>query len=467
MKRLGFLDSLVCLMVVASFALILRVLRLSKSLGSHSESIYQSDQLTFSFPGPDHPAQTIRKWGCNRTETPLIYIHIGKAGGGKIRARFAAVATGYTRKTNAWHKPYLDSHYYPLNQNGSLRATFCNSCFCNHLVVKNPKAGLPYSYEGNIPCNATTPLGRAIACPQPIMHVCRSCLSYHEDCRAIYAGHNALGTELHWLPTKVLQRWWRQFSYMHHHHQQQQRLSAALSTLMPGNKSWCPTQQQSRPRIRENAAQTYGSCGIPLSREMDPLFEQYWEATTDGRSNYASLYASLPVHRVLLVREPFSWLVSKLFWHNVGSNCADIDTASKGWAKQFLEEWLQQICGDDCAIRRYYGLMSLDEMTEQAEANLRYSISVVGLLNETSRFYNMITKRISYLDMSRNPQMTGPMHATSKTNETQYCSELYQTPVFQKQFQEHLPQLAAAVKLYKVAVEVNRFQQKELDACFV
>ena len=32
----------------------------------------------------------IRSWGCDLTETPLIFVHNGKSGGGNIRARLAA-----------------------------------------------------------------------------------------------------------------------------------------------------------------------------------------------------------------------------------------------------------------------------------------------------------------------------------------------------------------------------------------
>lgn len=43
-----------------------------------------------------HDFAPIRSWGCQRrNETPFIYVHIGKAGGGHVRARIAASALNY------------------------------------------------------------------------------------------------------------------------------------------------------------------------------------------------------------------------------------------------------------------------------------------------------------------------------------------------------------------------------------
>jgi hypothetical protein len=45
------------------------------------------------------------------------------------------------------------------------------------------------------------------------------------------------------------------------------------------------------------------------------------------------------------------------------------------------------------------------------------------------------------------------------------CSNLFGKEDFQERFKEKLPILAALDRLYKVGVEVNRFQQEELKQC--
>ena len=47
------------------------------------------------------PLEPVRRWGCNRTETPFIFVHIGKAGGGEVRRRIAAAAVNYTRPNDS------------------------------------------------------------------------------------------------------------------------------------------------------------------------------------------------------------------------------------------------------------------------------------------------------------------------------------------------------------------------------
>jgi hypothetical protein len=115
----------------------------------------------------------IREWGCHRSETPLIFVHVGKAGGGEIRARLAGAAEDYNRTT--WHVPDQDNRFYPIG-NGidatteGRKAKFCNSIYANSRLIpennhttplRNPKD----SFEGELFCNATTPFGMAIACP--------------------------------------------------------------------------------------------------------------------------------------------------------------------------------------------------------------------------------------------------------------------------------------------------------------
>ena len=112
----------------------------------------------------------IRSFGCNRNETPAIFVHLGKAGGGEVRARFAAAALAYNR--TIWHRPGEDDHYYPLPE--GQKAKFCNSAHANHYP-------LPIgSFEGSQLCNATNPVSMAIACPDVLDRKCMGCTNFHE-----------------------------------------------------------------------------------------------------------------------------------------------------------------------------------------------------------------------------------------------------------------------------------------------
>ena len=165
----------------------------------------------------------IRSWGCNLQTSPLIFVHIGKAGGGSVRARFAASALNYTRglvlddplqanddgdetsgieenvqeqrrrrlaaggrrgggngrkgrgkrggggngggQRKAWAK-VTNGSYYPMlagKNHTPSRGYFCNSGHSNRRPTLDGK-----TFEGTLMCEATTPLGRAIACPEPI-----------------------------------------------------------------------------------------------------------------------------------------------------------------------------------------------------------------------------------------------------------------------------------------------------------
>jgi hypothetical protein len=175
-----------------------------------------------------------------------------------------------------------------------------------------------------------------------------------------------------------------------------------------------------------------------------------------------------------MLREPFSWLVSKFSWHNVEKKrlkCFDInkaisnDPSNFGWAYRFCLGYILSLCGDECVNRYEHGMLTLEEMEAQAETNLRQSISVVGLAHEMDSFYDMVTARIHYVNMSLNPNVTGARHESSKAMNIIRCSSLFGTEDFQERFKEKLPILAALDRLYKVGVEVNRFQQEELKQC--
>ncbi len=47
-------------------------------------------------------------------ETPLIFVHIPKAGGGSVRRRIATAAQNFTRDEHQWREAHLDEHIYPI-----------------------------------------------------------------------------------------------------------------------------------------------------------------------------------------------------------------------------------------------------------------------------------------------------------------------------------------------------------------
>jgi hypothetical protein len=259
---------------------------------------------------------TIRRWGCDRRETPLIFVHIGKAGGGSVRARFAAAALDYKRWN--WKQLNKDKHYYPVSD-GVRDAKLCNSANQNFRIPNSTIQ--PTSFEGNGLCNATTPIGMAVACPQFYgQGKCGGCENLSSaDCHTVYVGHNFLGTELHWLPPKYLENWWsNQWSSSANESRNLESedgvIRKALASLMPRDHRWCPEHRKPRPKNRREAERIYSQCSVPLASRMDDTFRQFWRQRTNQTTkqiNYAPLYASLPLHRVVMLREPFRWLVSK------------------------------------------------------------------------------------------------------------------------------------------------------------
>lgn len=85
-----------------------------------------------------------------------------------------------------------------------------------------------------------------------------------------------------------------------------------------------------------------------------------------------------------------------------------------GWAHECALEYIRYLCGEDCSLRTEMGLSSLGQMERQAASNLRSSFAVVGLLNETGGFFQMLNARVRYLDTSLNPDVTGQKHASRK-----------------------------------------------------
>ena len=427
-------------------------------------------------------AKRIRSWGCGRSETPLIFVHIGKSGGGSINVRIAASALNYNSTKE--HPFDQDSSFYPVGVNAS-------AYFCAHKHPNFFPDGTVYSFPRTLQCQATTPLGQAIGCPEPAetAGTCRNCPFHSDHCHVVYVGHAFLGGEMHWLPQPILSRWleskWR--------YSDTTGLQELLKTLLPGNTDWCAYRSAGKARDIHVARsekiaeykEMYEKCSVPRQFAADQkaaallrndLWQKRRERTTDDY-DWSPIYASLPVLRITVIREPFSWLISKFFWHQNGRSCDESITFATfddgtfweesgiGWATRYAMEYIIYLCGNDCAARYEMGVSNLEQIEIQAANNLRNSFAVVGLLNETENFFDMVTARVSYMNMSLNSHIKGPRHSSGNSNETQRCKDTFQNPDFQAKMREASPAIAALCRLYLVAVEVNRFQLKELSTC--
>lgn len=294
----------------------------------------------------------------------------------------------------------------------------------------------------------------------------------------MYCFHNLLGNEVHWLPSRYLQRWWNASVWA----KEGPEYTAALRTIERGNTEWCPELGVPRPEDPKKLTKTFDTCNVKLAERWDDWSDKFWKKWQgdDKIVNYGPLYATIPLQRTTVLREPFSWMVSKFFWHGItskkriqpGVNCTNTKDASRreyphnlGWATKFALDYLFYLCGDDCINRYEKGRMTIKEIEAQAEYNLRYSFSVVGLLEESQTFYNMVTTRVSYIDMGMNPEVMGKSHSTGKKADLLWCKEQYKDKDFQAQFLRDSPEMAALVRLYKVAQEVNAAQIAELKQC--
>jgi hypothetical protein len=210
-----------------------------------------------------------RSWGCDLQQTPLIFIHLGKAGGGSIRTRFAASAQNVTK--TVWWKQ--DGSFYPIaTENGTLpeAAVFCNS---GHHQFKPLDIGK--EFEGFLRCSAATPLG-LLGCPELLSHRCAikkggekspsgHCNPSGDTCHLVYAGHNILGNELSWLPTRYLQKWWYTSQWAQHNG----GVAEYIKRLGPGKTPWCQihttdgeNRSLPRPYSKRDYDSHYNSCQV-------------------------------------------------------------------------------------------------------------------------------------------------------------------------------------------------------------
>lgn len=416
------------------------------------------------------PVTKIRSWGCNLEVSPVIFIHIGKCGGGSARPKF--------KPTN-------------LGDNGRA-PSYCNAV---HKYFLPETSGKYKSHQGSLQCDALTPLGHAIACPEPVESIskCSQCHVDSETCNQAYVGHNFLGSELHWLPPKLLSSWWESTFRLSKNESIKHSLSInnQFNNMSSQRKNLCDIEGEPiyRPRNEEEYRKYYSLCSEARQSEIDDITMKIFlnelnpdENYNTGNMDWSPLYASLPVLRATVVREPFSWLVTKFFWHlprnkveELEHKCVDADFAigksnerefhniiEEGWANRHGLKYLLFLCGEDCSIRYKKGISSIKDLEKQAEGNLRQSIAVVGLLEDMDTFYQMLTDRVVYLDaVTKKAGRRNSRESDAKSS----CSKQFQDPDFQKELMERSEVIAALVRLYKVAQEVNSFQVEELSQC--
>ena len=534
---------------------------------------------------PQRFSKEIRKWGCHRTETPLIFVHIGKAGGGEVRARLAGAAEAYDREE--WHNPSKDDHFYPVrytargsSRNHSSgddpdrfrRGRFCNSKYPHHKYIPDnnqttPLSNIRKNFEGLSFCNATTPFGMSIGCPnnyrsmgykyRPVL--CESCdddyyleQSYYDTvdergvadavakvfdpppaghtCDLVYVSHSSLGGEMNWLPPRYLKEHWWDNSPWKNENKNSDELEPYWTSFLSDRKfrrrdlldflnktkkfvdwsdrsekddnedydygdnsqRWCPAgytfksvsgTQYDRPKRatsdwKENES-LYLNCTKPIAEDADRAFLKFWNEHEQGRSdrthdaNYSPVYASMPLHRVTMVREPWSWLLSKFYWDakiysfnscKIGFRMYSNPTLN--WIEVFSLQYLFYLCGFECETRYENKMITLEGIEAQAEDNLRNAFSVVGLLEESDSFYDMIHKRIDYIDLQKPAKDYNLRHESKAKFDYWGCRELFMhDEVFRESLRSSTPEFAALERLYHVAVEVNRFQREELSQC--
>jgi len=137
-----------------------------------------------------------------------------------------------------------------------------------------------------------------------------------------------------------------------------------------------------------------------------------------------------------------------------------------GWAHQFAMEYLTYLCGIDCYLTALGGLSTIERMERQAASNLRHSFAVVGVLEDgEDTFFDMVSARVRYMDMSLNPHIKGDSHRSGGGEESTRCKAIFNDPDMQQKMIDGSPAIAALVRLFRVGKEVNKFQKEELASC--
>jgi len=174
-----------------------------------------------------------------------------------------------------------------------------------------------------------------------------------------------------------------------------------------------------------------------------------------------------------------SWLASKWSWpvkalpegalknSLMMERCEDFDFFDT-FAATVAETFVLYFCGEDCVVRRTLGLAPVAAVLElQAAGNLRQSYAVVGIFPRYDDFFQMIGARFSYFDATLVEKLDRPPEARDGGLARSYnatCDALRDAD-FQRRLGDRVPAVAAARRVYDVAVEVNAAQRAELAAC--
>jgi hypothetical protein len=142
-----------------------------------------------------------------------------------------------------------------------------------------------------------------------------------------------------------------------------------------------------------------------------------------------------------------------------------MDSTAAGWIRRMSLGYILYICGEDCMIRYAAGQASIQDLEKQAEGNLRNSFAVIGILEETDTFYEMVSARVGYIDTSLNPHVQGARHKSNTNKALAKCKDKFANPKQRQWMRNNSPEVAALWRLYQVAIEVNRFQLEELRSC--
>jgi len=351
-------------------------------------------------------------------------------------------------------------------------------------------------------CTAMSPIGHMLACPEIFGRYCHpQDPNDPASAHLVYMGHNYLGSELSWLPIPFLRDWWKKHYYYEHddEHNSSSIFLEKLATL-DGIQPWCqdfPRPLEFNDRHPERFTKFYDCAQQHLEPAADALDEKILQRRffssgiaapseqQKGRA-WGEMYASLPVVRVTVLREPFSWLRSKYGWHNLGGikfnlTCDDVTTATQldggyyysdlhiaerpGWARLMPLQYIFFLCGEDCHARMEAGMATLKQVEAQAAYNLRNSFAVVGLLQDQATFFEMIHARVDYMDMHLNYTQNMTDDGSHQSKKDRHCAARFQDPKFQQELLAASPELAALKRLYEIGMEVNRFQVQELMQC--
>uniref|UniRef100_A0A7S1UFW2 Sulfotransferase domain-containing protein n=1 Tax=Phaeomonas parva TaxID=124430 RepID=A0A7S1UFW2_9STRA len=428
-------------------------------------------------------SEEIRSWGCNLHFAPFVFHHIGKAAGGGIRARFSASAQNYS--TDRSWKGQEWSHYLVEDENGvTHHGHFCSSSY-PHFWPTQGKA-----FEGVSVCKATTPLGQMLGCP---LQNWRCACKDGDRCDKVYAGHNPLGTELHWItPEYLMQHWYptqppdaRIAGLLEEQLAKDDFILGTKKERIHMQDVVCPEKEGIPHDMRLND-DVYERCFSSSVARIDQIAEEWWPNPKD----WSLFMASLPVARVTVLREPAGWLLSQFFWHGYYNDaaCDDISVAAagagrtdwsmhdlmtsrahepKGWMVRIAMKRILYLCGEHRLVQMQHGLVDdLADIEREAAGNLRNSFAVVGILhNGLDEFYDMVNQRIAYMDTTLNPDVQGLSHSTGSGEEKARCKARYKDPAFLQELMEASPEFGMLMRLYETAVKVNKFQKEELASC--